>query len=288
MAIFFLIIGYFQILKNKVRVKKIVIETVFYSILIEATAFIGGYGSAKDLLGSVVPLSANTWWYVTSYVVLMLCSPCLNIFFSNLNKRKKLFTIIVVWVFMYCIPYNGAMYYSLERGVLFYLIGAYIRTELELCNLKKKRFLLLLIFSSAWLTYLPIGYYYYSLYSDNVLFNLLFDTGLFNGIIVPVCSIAIFLLFISLDKFCNKWINLISSTAFGVYLIHDNPYRYFIWNKVLNIPLQYTFLWFPICAFFSGIGVFIVAGFFELLRRKSFDFLSNIINNLKKGAIKLM
>lgn len=48
-------------------------------------------------------------------------------------------------------------------------------------------------------------------------------------------AIAIFLYFVNTKFTYNKVINLIASTTFGVYLIHDNEYvRHFLWHTVFN------------------------------------------------------
>ena len=55
--------------------------------------------------------------------------------------------IIFAWVFLYTVPYVFKLqYYSLERGVVFYLIGAYIRTEVDIENIRKFRFQLIVSF----------------------------------------------------------------------------------------------------------------------------------------------
>lgn len=276
-GLFFMITGYFQVCKNKISINKVIIETLFYSILIQVIAYISGIGTFNNLLRSIIPLSNNSWWFTSSYVFLMVCSSFINEKFLPLDRKKKLFVITFVWVFMYCIPYNGAMYYSAERGLLYYLIGAFIRTELDLNSLKsKKRYGLFLIFLVAWLSYLPIGYVYYSSMADNTLFDLIFDAGIFNGVIVPLCASTVFLFFVTIGSFYNKWINIVAGSTFGIYILHDTCYRNFFWNDIINIQIMYRSRLFPLYASMIGILIFLVFCFLDLIRTKLFDCIGNL------------
>lgn len=148
-ALFFMISGYFQIYKSTVSVRKVVYETVFYSVLLQLVALILKIGSLGNIARGFFPISSGSWWYVSSYVVLMLCSPTINQYYLKLKRKQKIFMIIFAWVFLYTVPYVFKLqYYSLERGVVFYLIGAYIRTEVDIENIRKFRFQLIVSFFS--------------------------------------------------------------------------------------------------------------------------------------------
>lgn len=159
----------------------------------------------------------------------MLCSPTINGYFFKLGKKQKQVLIAGVWLFIYTIPYLFNMqYYSLERGVLFYLIGAYIRTEVNMDEIRLSKPLLGLFFALPWIVYDPIGYLYYSGYCNNKFFSAICDGVLFNGMIIVLCSTALFLFFIQIRQFSNTLINTIARGVFGVYLLHDNMYRFYV------------------------------------------------------------
>ena len=162
-GIFFLITGYFMINKSSVSIRKVLAETVFYSAMLSLVAFIFSFGSIKDVVRSIVPLSNNSWWFVTSYIILVLCAPAINKFCLSLSRENKFLCLIMVWIFTYTIPYMyGSYYYGLERGLLFYLIGAYIKTEMSTEILHKFRIPVLMVCLVSWICYVPIGYWYYS------------------------------------------------------------------------------------------------------------------------------
>lgn len=59
---------------------------------------------------------------------------------------------------------------------------------------------------------------------------------LYFGILVPLIIYLMFLLFQSIDIGSNKYINIISRTTFGIYLLHDSAFvRQIIWHSVFQV-----------------------------------------------------
>lgn len=53
---------------------------------------------------------------------------------------------------------------------------------------------------------------------------------------VLIICVSLFMIFINLKMNYHKWINIIASASFGVYLIHDNNFlRTFIWKDLFNV-----------------------------------------------------
>ena len=162
-ALFFMISGYFQIRKATASLKRVVGETLFYSVLLQLVALILKIGSLGNIARGFFPVASGSWWYVSSYVLLMICSPVINEYYLKLSEKQKRKVILLVWVFLYTMPYVlNLQYYSLERGVLFYLIGAYIRTEVDFEKVRYRRLQLVLAFAFLWMSYVPLGYMYYA------------------------------------------------------------------------------------------------------------------------------
>ena len=92
-ALFFLISGYFQISKSTVSVKRVVEETIFYSIFLQVIALVLKIGSLGSVVRSFLPIASGSWWYVSSYILLMLCSPAINEYFKKLNRKQKIWSI---------------------------------------------------------------------------------------------------------------------------------------------------------------------------------------------------
>ena len=90
-----------------------------------------------------------------------------------------------------------------------------------------------------------------------------------NKITVLLASLGLFMIFATLNIKYNKVINIIASTMFGIYLIHDNKYiRYFLWRTVFkNAAYADTLDIIPYSILVVGI-VFVVCSMFDFLRIK--------------------
>lgn len=246
-ALFFMMSGYFQIRKATVSLKRVVGETLFYSVLLQLVALILKIGSLGNIARGFFPVASGSWWYVSSYVLLMICSPAINEYYLKLSEKQKRKVILLVWVFLYTMPYVlNLQYYSLERGVLFYLIGAYIRTEVDFEKVRYRRLQLVLAFAFLWMSYVPLGYMYYA--GTNKPFGVIVDAIIFNGVIIVGCATLLFMFFVSAKDYCNKTINTIAKLTFGIYLLHDNMYRNFIWDGLLKMPNHFQSALFPVIA----------------------------------------
>lgn len=271
-GVFFLITGYFMINKSSVSIKKVLTETMFYSLVLSLAAFIFGFGSIKDVARSIVPLSNNSWWFVTSYIILVLCAPTINRFYLSLSRKNKLVCLIAAWLFIYAIPYiYGNYYYGLERGLLFYLIGAYIKTEISIEKMREWRLPCLFICLVLWICYLPIGYWYYSGGLEKSIVGILMDGVLYNAMIVPACAVTLFLLFLSIKPFYSRTVNVVAGTTLGIYLLHDTKYRYYFWDSVVRINKYYLSPWFPLIAVIIGIIIFVLFGVVDYGRQRVFS-----------------
>lgn len=280
-ALFFMITGYFQVKKPNCSIKKVVIETFFYSVAIQFFALIFHIGSLGTLIRTILPLSSNSWWFVSSYVVLMLCSSVINGYYLKLSKRKKQGLLVIAWLFLYTIPYLfQTTYYSLERGVLFYLIGAYIRTEIKFDEIHLSKKLLAFLFCGAWILYVPLGYVYYSGYSNNKIYSMIFEGIVFNGGIVIICATTIFLLFNLIKPFENLVINMIAKSTFGVYLLHDNMYRSYLWHNIFEISIKFQNNLFPVIAVGIVLLIFFICVCIDYLREKLFELIGKHVKIL--------
>ena len=269
---FFLISGYFQISRSTVSVKRVMEETIFYSIFLQVIALILKIGSLGSMIRSFLPIASGSWWYVSSYILLMLCSPTINEYFKKLNKKQKKVAIAFVWLLLYMIPYLFAVqYYSLERGVLFYLLGAYIRTETDLDKIRTLKLPLLMAFVLIWITYVPVGYLYYSGENNIRLIGMIEDGIIFNGIIIVGCAVSLFLVFVSANAYSSTTINAIAKSTFGVYLLHDNMYRNFIWDNLLKISTKFQNTFFPIIAIGIVAMIFISCSLIDCIRERLFN-----------------
>lgn len=108
------------------------------------------------------------------------------------------------------------------------------------------------------------------------------------GVFVPLCGIAIFILFLSLPDFYSNIINTIASTTFGVYLIHDSGIaRQLIWNNILHVGRQFEDGYFLAYAIISILLVFVMGALLDWTRKRYIEPLQfKIWNKFKEIIIK--
>lgn len=106
--VFVLISGYFLITSkggifNFKRILKFWGQVIFYSIVIYLVFGILGVSefSAKSLLKTFFPITFSSWWFASTYFVLYLIHPFLNMFLKKIDKstyQKLLVMEVILWV----------------------------------------------------------------------------------------------------------------------------------------------------------------------------------------------
>lgn len=219
---FVLISGYWGIKFSVQSFSKLVIQCVFYSVLIYGIyALINpDEFSFKNLIFAFLP---TQWWFIQIYLCLVLLSPIINIPLKTKSGQKKIIYIISLAVIS-CVL--GQFFPSLSDGknpinfVLIYYIGNFIRYNLIRyidLNIRKLLFIyiscnILLFFSLLCLSDIP--------FASNTLFRLTFP---YNSIVLIINASLVFLIF-SKIQIKSKFINWIAASILPVYLIHENMY----------------------------------------------------------------
>lgn len=243
---FMLISGYF-LLESKfkwVKVIKISLEASFYicfGILVlgifgDSTGIAIGWWLPK----TIFPILKEAYWFLTVYVLVYLFSPILKKLISILSKKEL--TILLglslfiwsVWPTIFGLNLNeteGYVFYNrFVWGVTMFLMGGYIRM-FPLKIFDKLKNLIILFLSSTGLIMLPI--LIINIFNiDGISANYFWRP---NSVLILIWSVSLFLLFSKLNIKESKWINKLASATLGIYLLHDGPIRYFLWNKVFNI-----------------------------------------------------
>ena len=235
--IFVFISGYFLVEKNSVSPKKIIklwIQVFFYSFLIYMIINIGILKSfsIKGLLKALMPITSKFYWFASSYFVMYLLSPYINIIFNRLNKgefRKLIMMTTIIWCIIPTLTNMDLECNNLLWFIYLYGIAAYINRFSEDVNLINVKVLLLVLIIIL-----------ISIAGGFTIFEYLrIDYKLFFGIQkLPtlIVSLLIFIIALKTPIRMSKIINGISKCTFGVYLIHDHSsMRDMLWIKMLHV-----------------------------------------------------
>lgn len=220
---FVIISGFFGI---KLKVKKtvsLVLPVYFYSFLFGGLGSLLGYGSFSS--SNLFPILNNSYWFLTSYLLLCLFSPILNSFVENSSKSFFLKVLCVFYVLFSIIPSFSFFSLTHDDGfgiinfILLYLTGRFI------AQVKSH----LLQSWQMWFVFNLLAVFI--IFSENVLVNLIIGynkgyQGLFwhyDNIFIIWGSIALFITFLNVkieNLIISKAICWLSPSFFYIYIIH--------------------------------------------------------------------
>ena len=275
-CIFVLISGYFLVNSEKVKISKVIklwLQILSYSITFYLLFVIFGKEtfSIKELIKSMLPITGSYWWFATTYFVLYLISPFLNILLHSLDKKTYQKMLLINTILWCLLPtFTGRF---LERSYLIpfiylYSIAGYIKIWKDDIKINWKK------------CFLMAGVIVLLTYSSVVTFDILgtkinyfyIHATQFYGmekLTTILTALFLFLAFknININKKFNKFINTIASATFGVYLIHENRLvRKFLWLNILHISKFATSNLLIPYSIFAIFLVFVVCTMIELIR----------------------
>ena len=203
--VFVIITGYFGI-KSRWSVIKIAFVSIFYTWFTDIlqTIFFFEEFDPIDFLKSIFFITHNKYWFVQSYILLVLVSPLLNQLMKT-NYISLLLTLLFIdcWCGFVHNEYISNGFGIIHFSTLYVLGGGDFYKELPM----KILYIILLT--------LVILLAIYILYGKNV-----FSGSGYNNPILIGIAMVIFRIFIKF-KFQSAWINKLAISSFPVYLIHD-------------------------------------------------------------------
>lgn len=275
--VFVMISGYFLVSDKAMhpkftKVALIWLQIFFYSILLFAIAFPLGYGdlSMKSILTGLLPVSFSGWWFASAYFVLYLLHPYINLALNAMSKKQYqgfLLMLIVMWSVLPTITTSNFQKSDLIELLLMYVIAGYIKIY-GLCDdySGKKWFIVwllscLLTLGSA-IIIMVLGKNQSVIASHSTYFYSQ------TSPLTIVRAVAFFMMFSKLKIRKVKVINVISSTMFGVYLLHDNRViRSFLWKDFFkNAMFQDSAMIIPY-SIFAVCTVMVIGVLIELCRQ---------------------
>ena len=189
------------------------------------------------------PASTRQLWFISDYLLLLLCVPLLNRLLRGLSRpaHRGLLAVLAVSLIVYPTLFgeNGAVSDSAWMFLDEYLLIAYLRRwpDNRLAHLLQHRAAALGLGLG-----LPL--------LNTILRAVLETRGLTDGKAFQymayyrtalgalpnlLAALALFYLFKGLDLGCVRWVNALAGTTLGVYILHQVPaFRGFLWNGLLQ------------------------------------------------------
>jgi hypothetical protein len=282
--IFAMISGYFSIKRTNfhyIKFIQIVAQVYFYHYLFLCVSFI-----LEDIYIDIAPLQQKKGsyfmplftslghWFAQQYLVLLIFMPYINTGLLSLSQQQyKNLVVLLIMCFSIIRPLLNCFSIStnLFSLVLFlkmsfcYIIGGYLR----ICDIRHRLLIIIFGFLSFIMTIdleflcdnLAVHFNSYRWIKIQEEFSL----GIYS--IYGVLSGIGFIFLVKGINFYNKTINLISSSTFGIYLIHANknisPFIYNAWLKTDDYNQDYFFIKYFLKAFI----IFFVCLLIDIIRR---------------------
>ena len=279
--IFVLISGYFLIkdegkLFHLQRILKFWGQVGFYSIGISLVfmPFQVQEYRALTLINALLPITSSAWWFASTYFVLYILHPFLNRLLVGLNRKayqSLLVTLIIMWSVIPTFTTASFKGSPFCWFVTLYALAGYVR----LYGLNEK--FTSAIYFKLWAAFSIFTYClsvvcaflatkWEKLSSYETYF---FEMDTLTGLLI---SLTLFMAFATMKMNYHKWINVIASSTFGVYLIHENGIvRPFLWETVFKgVQYQDSLLLIPYSIFAVAL-VYVACTVLELIRQKVFE-----------------
>lgn len=244
-AVFVLISGYFLILSDRLKPQRLInlwLRMVFYSAAFYAASVLIGRADfgAKGILSVLRPVTKFRWWLASTYIILYLIHPYLNMFLKRMTKeeyRKFLAAVFCYWCIIPMLSKSNFGANALINFMCLYSLAGYFRLWADDVYGKKyilygaifavMNFVMILLLDAAVMKFPVLSEY------------AVHFTGLMNcqeilRPLVVLTALSLVLGFKGFDVTQRKIVNVIAATSFGVYLIHDGAEGHFLWREVFR------------------------------------------------------
>ena len=278
-SLFVLISGYFGMKFNIRKIISIELTTVFYALLTLAVKYVCGLPvTVKEVFYSFFPVSSRIYWYITSYMLLMIFSDYINLIPEKLSKKSFQKLILIMLIIFSVLPSIIQVHIMGDAGkgvlnmLLIYLIGRYLKKY----DIQIKSSIKLIISIILLLGVEILVNYLCSMLRGGIGIYAPFARDC--SIFIVILSVLIFLYFKKIEL-VSPFINMVAKNIIGIYLF-ESAVRIVIYIK-FDIS-QYLDKWY-LFAEVLGVGliVFVLCTLIESIRRNTIghveDFISSFI-----------
>lgn len=248
-----------------------------------------------DFFYSCFNIIYNSYWYFSAYFILYFFIPYINKLISVLDKnlyKRLILTIVCLMSFINLVSDSFALSggYSFIWLMALYFIGGYIKKYNIGVNIKKKYFLLGIIF----FVLMTFGVTMFFMKYPNLTFKLFGEGILVNYTSFTILGIAVGLLLIFSrlnisNKYFRRFIRRLAPATFGVYIIHEHSVvkKIFMtdqfsfissynWYSIIFMVLFFAFLIYMICSYmemfrkyiFKKLNLYIISDYIYSIVRK--------------------
>ncbi|MFD0704711.1 acyltransferase family protein [Alloscardovia venturai] len=267
-CIFFMISGYFLV-KKSFNWKRIItpwahvlVYTIgFFIIALLLPAAIKQFAGinvlfdtrahiVETLVAVFTPISASSYWFMTSYIAMLILSPYINTLFEHVSEHAMIGLIGFISLLSVLMLYWGRtnLFNHIFYACLCYMIGGWMRVYLPAHRTWNR----VQIFGAIIVATVAMALFNFAAASQNSIINALtWNAQLKDGIWLGPVIVAACLFLCAVKKQSpsrhttfESAIIAISPATFGVYLLHENLFGYrLLWRTwEYLVPAPHTIL----------------------------------------------
>ena len=211
--------------------------------------------------------------------MLYISIPLFNKLINKVNQIQLGLIIVGLTTLFYIIPTlistfisGGGYLTSYFTFGTMYMIGAYIQ---KYGNFKLNK---ISIYVGTASSFLIIASIIWNDYHMSTQADIMYLAHKGNSIVGLLAAIGIFTVFKNLKCKYNRWINILASTTFAVYLIHNNPIiSDWLWNTVVYADRYLESPFFLLHMLGVTTLIFGVCSILELMRLRIAKYCNNIM-----------
>lgn len=281
--VFVLISGYFYTSRfSTKKAAKLILQTVFYSVAMTIIAVLTGAAEFRLKLfpRALFPFifSGGEYWFITVYILMYIATPILHYALSKISSRY-LGAIIIIFLMLWSvlpasigkvINLQNFSYSNLGWFFLVFLCGAYIRKKEEKGQPSQSiiggglLFCVLIMMATKGASAMGVSFPK----GMDILIEAL-TTKSKNGIMQFFIAYLLMILLCRRKFKASKLFFAISSSTFGVYLLHNHLlFNDFLWREVLHTSEHVESWYFVLYAAAMVLVVFAVCSLIENIRKK--------------------
>lgn len=241
---FFMITGYYMV-TQKFTVRKLIrmlLEIWFFSWCILLVDAIFGDPSIFTIRACLFPMIACHWWFVDTYIALMILSPFINLVLNSIGPRRHLLIIFVMFFMTYVgyVMEERARYVAaFGTALTVYALAAYVRKYPS--GITENRMTGPVLLASVLIADVIV------LYSTSISMDQQSFTGLVDSMYQMMslnellAGVGLFLTFKNLRCSYHPIVNSIAASTFAVYLIHESmPVKHVLWSDWLDMDEMFV------------------------------------------------
>ncbi|WP_084127806.1 acyltransferase [Demequina sp. NBRC 110055] len=231
-------------------------------LILIAAAAAGMTVSGADIREALFPVLFDEYWFVTTFVILVLIAPYLSLLLDHLTVRQQqrlLLAGFILWSVLTLLDRVNNDLSDLAWFAYLYLLGAYIRrhpiqgdarawaitASAALVLLAAVPTLLVGVGVARGATPGDLGWLMDTYASDESPFSL-------------AAAVAVLVWAIKARPWNSRVVNYWAAAAFGVYLIHDNPLvRRVLWSDIVDTTSAAGQWWLPLHAVIATVAVYV-------------------------------